>query len=69
MRVLYDPTFSERGVLMCAGRKLRAKDPFDFQARRAAAPAPFHRLVAALPASTMCTKQAGCTKGLLCTSE
>ena len=33
MRVLYDPTFSERGVLMCAGRKLRAKDPFDFQVR------------------------------------
>ena len=33
VRVLYDPTFSERGVLMCAGRKLRAKDPFDFQVR------------------------------------
>ena len=33
MRALYDPTFSERGVLMCAGRKLRAKDPFDFQVR------------------------------------
>ena len=34
MRVLYDPTFSERGVLMCAGRKLRAKDPFDIQVRQ-----------------------------------
>ena len=33
VRALYSPTFSERGVLLCAGRKLRAKDPFDFQAR------------------------------------
>ena len=31
VRVLYDPALSERGVLLCAGRKLRPKDPFDFE--------------------------------------
>ena len=32
-RVLYSPSYSERGVLLCAHRKLRAKDPFDFEVR------------------------------------
>lgn len=31
MRGLYDPTLSERGVLLCAARKPRAKDPLDFE--------------------------------------
>lgn len=31
MRALYDPTLSERGVLLCAARKPRAKDPLDFE--------------------------------------
>ena len=31
VRVLYSPALSERGVLTCASRKLRPKDPFDFQ--------------------------------------
>ena len=39
VRTLYDPTFSERGVLMCAGRKLRAKDPLDFQVSCCSCPA------------------------------
>ncbi|KAK9812868.1 hypothetical protein WJX72_004992 [[Myrmecia] bisecta] len=32
VRILYDPTLSEKGVLLCAGRKPRAPDPLDFQA-------------------------------------
>lgn len=32
VRALYDPTMSERGVLLCAARKPRAKDPLDFEA-------------------------------------
>lgn len=32
VRGLYDPTLSERGVLLCAARKPRAKDPLDFEA-------------------------------------
>lgn len=32
VRALYDPTLSERGVLLCAARKPRAKDPLDFEA-------------------------------------
>ena len=31
VRVLYSPSLSERGVLLCAHRKPRAADPFDFQ--------------------------------------
>ena len=31
VRALYDPTLSERGVLLCAARKPRAKDPLDFE--------------------------------------
>ncbi len=31
VRGLYDPTLSERGVLLCAARKPRAKDPLDFE--------------------------------------
>ena len=31
MRILYDTTWSTRGVLQAVGRKPRAKDPFDFQ--------------------------------------
>lgn len=31
MRVLYDTTWSTRGVLQAVGRKPRGKDPFDFQ--------------------------------------
>ena len=31
MRGLYDPTLSERGVLLCAARKPRAKDSLDFE--------------------------------------
>lgn len=31
MRVLYNPTLSEAGVLKCAARKPRAADPLDFQ--------------------------------------
>lgn len=33
MRALYNPTFSERGVLLCAARKPRAKDPLDFEVK------------------------------------
>ena len=33
MRVLYNPTLSEAGVLKCAARKPRAADPLDFQVR------------------------------------
>ena len=33
VRVLYDATLSTRGVLLAAGRKPRAKDPFDFEVR------------------------------------
>ena len=33
MRVLYNPTLSEGGVLKCAARKPRAADPLDFQVR------------------------------------
>lgn len=29
--MLYDPTFSEKGVLQAAGRKPRVQDPLDFQ--------------------------------------
>ncbi|KAL3132621.1 hypothetical protein ABBQ32_009149 [Trebouxia sp. C0010 RCD-2024] len=32
VRALYDPTLSERGVLLCAARKPRTKDPLDFEA-------------------------------------
>lgn len=32
VRVLYNPTLSEAGVLKCAARKPRAADPLDFQA-------------------------------------
>lgn len=68
MRVLYDPTFSERGVLMCAGRKLRAKDPFDFQVRPCRLRC--HPLILGVPLATSTTPpmQAGCTKGLQCMS-
>ena len=31
VRALYNPTLSERGVLLCAARKPRAKDPLDFE--------------------------------------
>ena len=31
VRVLYSTSLSERGVLFCAHRKPRPKDPFDFQ--------------------------------------
>ena len=31
VRALYDPTLSERGVLLCAARKPRVKDPLDFE--------------------------------------
>lgn len=31
VRVLYDPTTSSQGVLLAAGRKPRAANPFDFQ--------------------------------------
>ncbi len=31
VRGLYDPTLSERGVLLCAARKPREKDPLDFE--------------------------------------
>ena len=31
VRALYNPSLSERGVLFCAHRKPRPKDPFDFQ--------------------------------------
>lgn len=33
VRALYNPSLSERGVLLCAHRKPRPKDPFDFQVR------------------------------------
>ncbi len=33
VRILYDTTWSTRGVLQAVGRKPRAKDPFDFQVR------------------------------------
>ena len=33
MRVLYNPTLSEAGVLKCAARKPRSADPLDFQVR------------------------------------
>ena len=29
--VLYDPTMSEKGALMCVGKAVRVKDPFDFE--------------------------------------
>lgn len=31
VRILYDTTWSTRGVLQCTGRKPRPKDAFDFQ--------------------------------------
>ena len=31
VQVLYSPSLSERGVLFCAHRKPRQKDPFDFE--------------------------------------
>lgn len=31
VRALYNPTLSERGVLLCAARKPRTKDPLDFE--------------------------------------
>ncbi len=33
VRILYDTTWSTRGVLQCTGRKPRPKDAFDFQVR------------------------------------
>jgi len=59
VRALYSPTFSERGVLLCAGRKLRAKDPFDFQARSTGGSrAVARRCMALQGAAVWCTQSA-----------
>ena len=34
VRILYDTTWSTRGVLQAVGRKPRGKNPFDFQVCR-----------------------------------
>ena len=31
--MLYDPSYSEKGVLLCAGRAPRAANPLDFEVR------------------------------------
>ena len=41
VKVLYSTSLSERGVLFCAHRKPRAKDPFDFQVRNIASTSPW----------------------------
>ncbi len=33
VRILYDTTWSTRGVLQAVGRKPRSRNPFDFQVR------------------------------------